>query len=732
MRNIFSKKPGKEEPSSGDKALSPVHGHEKKEADSSGTESLKKTELLQKQLNNLYLVNELSQHITSSLSLEEGFGHLYSTINSMMDASAVELLVYGKDEERIFFSNKSYPDTDSLLTTYNHMSEWSFKNKKEIFLEDAEIDYGRYVFKPLTLPDGSAARSVMVFPVLHHDKITGTLSIVSFTKNAFELFHKEMIRLLLPFIGVAIDNAFKHQQIISLKQRAERSEQFMQEFLSNMSHEIRTPMNAVMGMTNILLQKNPQQEQLKYLDAIQRSSENLLVILNDILDLSKIEAGKIELEHIDFSLREVIASVKSILLHKAEEKGLELTTGISEKIPDILVGDPTRLTQVLINLLGNAIKFTEKGSVRLDVQQANNSEMNQQANQQLLFHVSDTGIGISPQQQEKLFSKYSQAGSETTRKYGGTGLGLNISKQLVQLQGGTIRVESVPGKGSTFSVSLLFPESESKVLTKKKAVSQEMLQTLEGKRILIADDNEYNRITIAETLKLKIRDIRVDEAQDGEQALEMFARNAYDIVIMDLIMPKVDGVEAARIIRNSMPADKKNIPIVALTASVIKSEIEKCYTVGMNGYIQKPFQEYQLFSSLVHALMNKGIPSGSGEAAPAMARNGNRVIDMDSLNEFTEGDAVRMQRFVEQFLTKIPVYVETLHEKIGASDFDSVRIAAHSMKPLLQMLGIQKGVELTEHVEQCCVTKLGLDQLPSLISQVDDICHQAVVELKRI
>ncbi len=686
---------------------------------------------LQKQLNNLYLVNELSQRITSSLSLEDSFSHLYYTINSMMDASVMELVVYNGDVKS-FFSNMKYEDKDLKLESYNHMSEWCYVNNKEIYLEDAEKNFGRYVFKALTMPDGRLAKSLMCFPVHHHEKIVGTLCIVSFTKDAFEHFHKEIIQLLIPFLGVAINNAANHREMIELKQRAERSEQFMQVFLANMSHEIRTPMNAVMGMTNLLLQKNPLPEQLSYLNTIQKSSDNLLVILNDILDLSKIEAGKMELEKIDFSLTDVVGNVKEIMQFKAEEKGLTLITCTDEKIPPVLIGDPTRLTQILINLTGNAIKFTERGRVELKVvgsAETNNSNPNSRF-VRLHFSISDTGIGMSEEQQKKLFQNFSQASTETSRKYGGTGLGLSISKQLVKMKGGEIEIKSKPGKGSTFFFSLEYPVSNNKSVVRKENISDTMLKRLEGKRILLADDNEYNRIVVKETLELKIKGIVVEEATDGLMALQMLETRDYDLVLMDLVMPTLNGLETTQKIRNEFPSPKRNVPIVAITASVVKKEIEKCLNAGMNGFIPKPFKSSEILRTIYNVLYNQPDVVVENKAAVPSNPNG-RLIDLNYLREYSEGDEKRMKRFVELFISRSPHDIAELKNALVKNDFEQIRIIAHSMKSQLKFNGIVEGFDIAGLIEQNCMNNF-FEDIPVLIERLNEVCVKAVQEMKEM
>jgi len=685
---------------------------------------------LRKLIDNLYIVNELGRKVTSSLNLQMTFHHLYTTINSMMDAAALELMVYDEltGERKIFSNLEVSGGSDS---NKNHMAEWSFKNNREIFLSDAEHDFGRYVFQPLVLPGDKVAGSVMVFPITSGGKVSGTLSVISFQKNSFDAYHQEIIRMLLGYISVAIENAITHDELNSTKIRAEQSEKFKEQFLANMSHEIRTPINAVTGMTRLLLEKTPREDQLRYLESIRNASDSLLVIINDILDLSKIEAGKIELERIDFSVHEVIKNVREIMNFKAEDKGLRFVINSNPGIPDVFIGDPTRLSQILINLLGNAIKFTDKGSIELAVKLDGITEKNCAA---LTFDISDTGIGMTEEQQSRLFKDYSQASSETSRTYGGTGLGLSISRQLVELQGGDISVKSAPGKGSTFTFSLKYPISNNKpIAINEQKISSEMIDALKGIRVLIADDNEYNRIVVKETLQMKIGDVHIDEAHDGNMVLELFQNNHYDVILMDLVMPIKDGLETTRIIRNTLEAPKNRVFVIALTASVIKSEIDKCIEVGMNGFIPKPFKPLELISTIYNVMHGSNpfrteIPVINQKIFPHV----NGTIDLNCLDEFTEGDPVRRKRFMDLFLKNIPASIQSVQEALNNSDYEKIRIVSHSMKPQLRAIGVLKGLELAETIEQSCNEKSDLDKLPYLVEQLVVVCKQAIDELKKV
>ncbi|MBP7408348.1 MAG: response regulator [Flavobacteriales bacterium] len=387
------------------------------------------------------------------------------------------------------------------------------------------------------------------------------------------------------------------------KLRAERSEKVKEQFLANMSHEIRTPMNAIMGMTGILRRNEHLPSQQKFLDAITQSSENLLVILNDILDLDQLEAGKVELESVAFSPRKVLTNVLDILRFKAEEKGLELRATIADEVPEQVMGDPTRLHQVLLNLAGNGIKFTERGGVKIELV----VQQREQEKVVLRARVIDTGIGIVADKLDGIFEEFTQAYSDTTRKYGGTGLGLTISKRYVELQGGTITVESAKDKGSVFTVTVPYgalAEAGRPLSGNEGAMSADPDSSrivLRGLRILLVEDNEFNVMVAQDELADAIPDVQVDHAANGRIAVEKVGANQYDVVLMDLQMPEMDGYEAARAIR-SLSGNMSRVPIIALSANVLKSEVDKCMEAGMDGFVPKPFERKDLLEKLTQAL----------------------------------------------------------------------------------------------------------------------------------
>ena len=382
------------------------------------------------------------------------------------------------------------------------------------------------------------------------------------------------------------------------KSKVEQSEKYKEQFLANMSHEIRTPMHAISGMIKILKRNKHPKTQDIYLKAMQTSSDNLVVILNDVLDLSKIEAGKLDIEFIPINPRMVIENVCQILKFKAEEKGLKLTSMVSDDVPLLIMGDPTRLNQILINLVGNAIKFTEQGAVEVSLHIDND---------QLYYKVKDTGIGIPEKAQASIFGAFEQAKESTSRFYGGTGLGLSISQQLVELQDGRIWLESKEGEGSTFFVALHLiaadPTAESAYLVSEEELKT-MAASLKGIRILLAEDNPFNQMIAQDDLSYFIQGVSITTVENGVLAVEQFETGQFDLILMDVQMPEMNGFEATKSIRKIEIVEGRTskISIIAMTASLLKTEIESCYDAGMDNYIPKPYTLEELIKPIFKEL----------------------------------------------------------------------------------------------------------------------------------
>ncbi len=468
------------------------------------------------------------------------------------------------------------------------------------------------------------------------------------------------------------------RDLVAAKEVAEKASLAKAQFLSTMSHEIRTPMNAVVGLTHLLLQQNPRPDQSELLQTLQFSSENLLSLINNILDLHKIEAGKVTFESVDFSPAELVAKIIQTHQFKADEKGIALRSTADPGLPAVLKGDPARLTQVLNNLISNAIKFTDAGSVTLGI----GVEASAEAACTLLFSVTDTGIGIPAEKQGVIFDAFVQADADTTRKYGGTGLGLTITKRLLELQESTLQLTSRPGAGSRFYFRLQLKKG-TPMQPAVCAPSRFRTDDLGTLRLLLVDDNEINVMVAAKFLqKWKITP---DCAPDGLAALQRVREQTYDLVLMDLQMPVMDGFEAARRIRE-MGGPYRTVPIIALTADTVAGVKEQALAAGMNDFLTKPYSPDDLYRVITrHARPDN---TANGTSAAASGPSTPPVRRLRKLYEMSGGD----QDFVVDMVFSCKRGLEELLEgatlALSAHDERQLRAVVHKAKVLLELLDL--------------------------------------------
>ncbi len=527
---------------------------------------------------------------------------------------------------------------------------------------------------------------------------------------------------LVGSIGIHLDiteqKKLEHD-LTGARELAESSVKAKQIFLANMSHEIRTPMNAIIGMSNQLAKTSLDKDQQFYLNIIHSAADNLLVIINDILDLSKLEAGKLNLEDIGFKPVALIDQAMQVMMHKAEEKGLALTNSFFDpKLSPVLVGDPYRLNQVLLNLFSNAIKFTDKGMVDIVCKVSSETAKEQTVE----FVVKDTGIGMEESFLKNLFQKFRQEDESVTRRFGGTGLGMSICKELIEFMGGNIKVESKKGAGTTVTFSVPFKKGTPEQLPVKQ-VDSVNTAILAGKKILVTDDNEMNRL-VATTI-LKYYGAILGEAQNGIEAIEKIKNEHYDIVLMDVQMPMMDGIEATTIIRDSI---SKTLPVIALTALALKGDESKFRAAGMTDYLSKPFEENQLLHVVAKWLDHE---TSILNKEPVMEKvNTETLYDLSKLHEIAKGNHSFVDKMVNMFIEQGPASVKEIQDAWEEKDLEKVNKVAHRMKSSINNMGIGSLKSDISEIELLAEKNEPTERLNLLISSLETIINEVVIQLK--
>lgn len=521
-------------------------------------------------------------------------------------------------------------------------------------------------------------------------------------------------------------------ELIEAKIKAEEAVKSKQQFLSNMSHEIRTPMNSIIGFTKVVLKTDLTEKQYEYINAIKSSGDSLIVLINDILDLAKVDAGKMTFEEKPFKLHSSISNMLHLFEPKMLEKNLEFKQNFDSKIPPVLIGDPVRLHQVIINLIGNAIKFTNKGRITLS------ARIKEQKGDRTLieFTIEDTGIGIPDNKLDSIFDNFQQATRDTSSKYGGTGLGLSIVKQLVEAQGGKVWVKSKQGEGSIFGFNLSFKKGNGKIeeVHEKNLPTQKVKEDL---KILVAEDVKLNQLLI-KTL-LEEFGFGLDIAANGKIAVDLAEKNHYDLVLMDLHMPEMNGFEATDHIRNKL---KLQIPIIALTADVTTVDVERCRAVGMTDYISKPIDDKLLYKKIMQYIKQNNGHHKNGHNSKDQSKSkelpaykGHQLVSFEYLREITVGKPDRMISIIHAYIEETPKLLQRISDGITSKNWDAVQAAAHSMIPSFPMVGLgDQYSEMAREIQDIAAQKsLKTDEeihIKELFEKIESVCHQALEELQ--
>jgi signal transduction histidine kinase/DNA-binding response OmpR family regulator len=563
------------------------------------------------------------------------------------------------------------------------------------FKEDPNVTGGFkvrfYAGIPLTTPDGYNIGTLCAI-----DHVTKELD--ENQRNALSIIAKHVINQLeLSTKNIELNAQKKIAERAVLV--AERAVLVKDSFLANMSHEIRTPLNAIIGFTDLLAQTKLDITQRDYIDSVQIAGENLLLIINDILDLSKIESGNLTIEAQPFNLKKTLKHVYNLLKVKVPA-AVEFNLFLDAELPEVVIGDQGRLNQILVNLTGNSLKFTEEGEVTISVKKVAETE----DHYSLRFSVKDTGIGIPEDKLKTIFERFTQAEESTTRRFGGTGLGLNIVQQLVELQNAEIHVKSKLGRGSEFFFVITYKKADH-IESLIEPLFEEQLGKL---KILLCEDNVLNQ-KLAKSV-IHNFGFELDIAENGQEGIDLLSKNNYDLVLMDLQMPVKDGYQTTQYIRNEM---KLAIPIIAMTAHSLVGEQERCYNVGMDAYVPKPFKQAMLLEAI------KTVMSKDNKLPPK------RKIDLSFLDEMSCGDANFKQDMIDIFIQKIPNEVDQLQEAFNKNDHDSVKKLAHNMKSSFDIFMLEDLSQCLSIIEE----EANIEQFTTESTDKINILHCGIIEV---
>lgn len=507
------------------------------------------------------------------------------------------------------------------------------------------------------------------------------------------LWFESLIILVLSIGYALIKNRQNQLALKRQKEMAEQNAAYKTMFLADVSHEIRTPMNAIIGLSKLALDTNLDAKQFKFIKAIRQSSQNLLSIINDLLDHTKLESGKFTFVKKAFELNEITEQLSDTLKFKAEEINLEFEINVSPRIPRLIIGDPLRLTQILTNLLGNSLKFTEQGKVWLHVKKVLETDQDVR----LKFEVGDTGKGIAESQLEHIFESFQQAGLNNEKQAEGTGLGLSIARQLVEKQGGQLFIESELNKGTKLWFELTFGKQ---LLNEAATIIDQQALSLPEIKILVVEDNYFNQLVISEILEKYVPKDNIEIAGNGKIGLEKCNDKRFDIIVMDVKMPVLDGYETTKIIRNSEDLQLKDIPILAVTANALPNQLEKCLQVGMNDYVTKPVDENLLIEKI--SLLTKT----------------ENQIDREGLKKLLVNDEKKVEKYLAIFKSQIPTQLESLKDYLSSADYELVSNTAHNIKSQCKFLGLHKIADQAFEVEQSAENKIEVEQIPKMVEKL--------------
>lgn len=641
-----------------------------------------------------------------------------------------------KIEEKIQLSEKRYRDlfdySQAIICTHDMKGNFLSANPSLLEVMGYSLDeiVGKNIKEFLQEQDRLAFDDIYLNAIKENNKVKGVFKVVHKNGSKIYLLYQnyrvegspDSEAYIIAFAQDVTERVKAEKELKIAKQLTEETARNKERFLANMSHEIRTPMNGIIGITSFLQKTTLNDEQKSYLNIVQESAHDLLTIINDILDLEKVGTGQIQLENIPFDIISKTNTIIKLFEITAKNKGVDIR--FENKVGNELTisGDPTRFNQVLNNLISNAVKFTSKGHITIGVekQRETSNEVT------LQFSVSDTGIGIDPNNLEKIFNPFTQAYPETTRMYGGTGLGLAITKNLVELQGGTIIVDSQPKKGSTFTFTIPYKKTEIEAAT---SIQKEPLtNTLGELNILVAEDNEINQVLT--TGMLQQLGFKATFVSNGVDVLNQLQQEHFDLVLMDIQMPEMNGYEATRQIR-TLSDTKRNIPIIALTANALKGEEENYIAAGMNGYLTKPFSEAALYETIKAVIESRQDTIQQNQTEMSQPSNAaEKLYDLTMVNELARGNQEFIMNLAKIFIDTVPPTAKEMTEACEQKKWEQMGKLAHKLKSTIDTMNIASLKDDIRAIEKNGKEQKNLDITPAMVEKADLVIRQVSEQLK--
>jgi len=678
----------------------------------------------------LHILSSIAEELATAKDAQSISDALFKVVDGFIDVPYSSIFLWDFKQNKLrLYANKGFTEEDKKYSEETAMDRhpgWVFKNRQPLHVEDMESQPVPYYVK-----SGKRAfevKSRLWMPIATAERSLGAFGFASSEVNYFKEEHKNVLELVCRLAGNLYSNIvfaesekeYIHNMKLSMKKIQDASNA-QQNFIAKMSHEMRTPLNGIIGMSKLLDETNLFGIQKKYVDIINNQASILLHLINDILDISKVESENFELVKFPFNLKETLDSISGSHSLQAEQKNLQFRFVFDPNIHETVIGDSLRFSQVFNNLLSNAIKFTSSGSVELSAKL-----LNVEGEKQCIrFCVSDTGIGFDSSKEEDVFKKFVQADDSIARKHGGSGLGLFITKELVEKMGGKIVAHSEPNVGSLFTVELPFTKAKA-----NQSFSKENQQIqLKGKRILFAEDNPVNALYLRTLLEKN--GVICESAENGEEAVNLCKLSEFDLILMDIQMPIMDGISASKIIREEL---KLNTPIIAQSANTVQKDIDACYAVGVNDYLAKPFTEDQLLNKLVlvlniknHVEIDLNFSDSKSNVSQEKKQNLFSFIKLKAL-ELAGNKTEQANKLIELFLREMPKNLELLKQAFAIKNKTDINKIGHKIKSSFRLFQLTDAADLCFYFEKFDDQNQVWFDAELKLHQLEDIYNQLLID----